>query len=94
MLVTYLPEVLCELSPGIRHDEDTVSVMDMTGNRHFLRVTKGFVNKVGDEYYLPIGVVKVDRQNARVLIEFPHEADSGANRLWIPFERVRQEEPA
>lgn len=95
MLVTYLPEVLCEVvAPGIRPDEENVAVMDMTGNRHFLRVGKGFVNSTEKGDYLPIGVVRVDRENEKVLIELPHEADSGANRLWIPFQRVRQEEPS
>lgn len=95
MIVTYLPEVQCEIDgPGIRDDEENVSVMDITGNRHFLRVSKGFVNSTDKGDFLPIGVVEVDRLNAKVLIELPHEADSGANRLWIPFQRVRQEEPS
>ena len=94
VLVTYLPEVLCDVSPGIRDDEVTVSVADMKGNKLFLQVGKGFVNSTDKGNYLPVGIVEVDRENARVLVELPHEADSGANRLWVPFQRVRQEDPS
>ena len=39
----------------------------------------------------PSGIINVDRRNRRVLIELPTEADSGANRMWIPFDSFRSE---
>jgi hypothetical protein len=42
------------------------------------------------EQYLPIGVVATDPDPAKkaVLIELPHEADSGVNRLWVPADNL------
>lgn len=40
--------------------------------------------------YLPIGVVAIDPDPAKkaVLIELPHETDSGVNRLWVRAEHI------
>ena len=34
-------------------------------------------------FYLTVGIVYWDPKTKAVLIELPHEADSGANRLWV-----------
>lgn len=88
--VTYLPEVLCEISvaEGIL-DTQVVGVPDVDGNRQFLRVSKGFVTQEGNKTYLPIGIVELDRRNRVALVELPVEADSGARRLWVPFDHFR-----
>ena len=44
------------------------------------------VNYYNQTPYLPVGIIQVDRVGCRVLIELPTEADSGVNRMWIPFE--------
>jgi len=45
------------------------------------------VNWEGDVPYLPVGIINIDRRNRRVLVELPTAADSGANRMWMPFEK-------
>lgn len=89
--VTYLPEVECEVLEGIRESEVTVGVADESGNRQYLTVDGEFVNREGDRAYLPVGIVRVDRANRRVLIELPRESDSGFSRLWVPFSSFRLE---
>jgi hypothetical protein len=87
----YYPEVECEATQSDLYDTEVVGVLDETENRHFLRVARGVVHREGDKAYLPIGIVQVDRSGGRVLIQLPYEADSGANRLWVPLDRFRSE---
>jgi hypothetical protein len=82
--------VLCEVSRGLRDSEATVGVPDVQGHRQFLRVEKRFLLYLGERAYLPIGIVYRDETHNRVLIELPHEADSGASRLWVPAANVSQ----
>jgi hypothetical protein len=76
-------EVLCQTSKGLRESEVTVAVQDVRGNHQFLRVENGFLTNEGGRHYLPVGLVGVDPGKGMALIELPHEADSGANRLWV-----------
>jgi hypothetical protein len=80
--------VLCDIAPGLRDEEISVAVRGTDGRRHFLRVDRDFVDEVDGRHYLPIGIVgRLPGQG--VLIELPHEADSGANRLWVREEQLR-----
>jgi len=85
-----MPLVLCEVKRGLREEEASVTVRDVTGRAQRLRVDKDFVVTHDHEQYLPIGVVAADPDPAKkaVLIELPHEADSGVNRLWVPAEHI------
>jgi hypothetical protein len=87
----YYPEVECEATPSDLYETEVVGILDETDNRHFFRVAKGVVHETGGKFYLPIGIVEVDQQRGRVLIQLPYEADSGANRLWLPLDRFRSE---
>lgn len=87
----YYPEVECEVTPSDLYDTVVVGVLDETENRHFLRVARGVIHRSNDQTYLPIGIVEVERRGGRVLIQLPYEADSGANRLWVPLDRFRSE---
>jgi hypothetical protein len=87
----YYPEVECETTPSDLYETEIVGVLDETGNRHYLRVAQGVVDRIEDKTYLPIGIVEVDRRGGRVLIQLPYEADSGASRLWVPLDRFRSE---
>ena len=89
--ITYLPEVECEAVPSDLLDTEIVGVADDSGKRQHLRVPKGFVVRVDGRTYLPIGIVRLDYEGKKALIELPTEADSGVNRLWLPFSSFRQE---
>jgi hypothetical protein len=79
-----MPELLCErVGPGMREDERTVAIRDIFGRREFLRVPYGFLTHEGDKYYVPVGVVHIDKEKQLVLIELPQEGECGSWRLWV-----------
>jgi len=88
--IQYFPEVECEVTPSSLFDTEVVGVPDETGNHHYLRVARGVVNRQDDKTYLPVGIVEVDAPRRRALVQLPYEADSGANRLWVPYVKFRQ----
>jgi hypothetical protein len=77
--------VVCdEIGPGMRPSERTVAVKDVYGRREFLRADADFLTPgTGGRHYITVGLVHVDPKSQAVLIELPHEAYSGANRLWV-----------
>lgn len=75
--------IFCEVTAGIRESERTVSVRDYSGRAQFLRVEQGFLRDINGRKCLPVGIVGRDDSKALALIELPHEADSGVNRLWV-----------
>ena len=88
---TYRPEVRCEISEGLTGSDITVCVWDVEGRDQYIHVLPSMVNCVSETPYLPVGVINVDYRNKRVLIELPIEADSGANRMWMPIDSFRVE---
>jgi hypothetical protein len=70
-------------SEGLRSSEVVASFVDIHGRKHFIRVERDFVEDRAGEFFLPVGVVHVDPKTKAVLIELPHEAETGANRLWV-----------
>ena len=82
-----MPYVECAISDGLRASEVTVEVRDVDDRPEFLRVHRDFVKEFENQHYLPIGIVGQDKDLA--LIELPHEADSGANRLWVDRSSLR-----
>src|SRR5262245_43587438 len=90
MEITYLPEVECviEVAEGLV-GTSVIYVPDEEGERHYLRVARSDVRRVGDKTYLRIGLVHLDYKGRRALVELQTEPDSGARRLWIPFARFR-----
>lgn len=82
--------VLCEVKPGLREEEASVAVRDVNGRAQWLRVDKDFVVMRDHAQYLPIGVVAThpDPEKKAILIELPHEADSGVNRLWVSADHI------
>jgi len=91
--ITYHPEVECIVAvPDGLFGTLVIGVPDEKGNKQSLRVPRGSLSQNNGKTYLPIGVVEVDYDRKRVLVELPHEADSGARRLWVPFRSFRPQE--
>jgi hypothetical protein len=86
---TYSPEIACQVRAGDADWEVVVTVEDEDGRKQHLSVSKGMVDSDKDRNWLGIGVVQIDYPRKRVLVELPVEADSGANRLWMPFSSFR-----
>jgi hypothetical protein len=79
-----MAEVLCEsVGPGMRESERAVTVRDVKGHGELILVEHDFLTVQGDKTYLPVGVCFIDKERDVVLVEFPHEAITGGNRLWV-----------
>lgn len=87
--------VLCdEVSEGLRPSEVTVAIRSHKGRREFLRVSASNLLDQGGRKFLAVGVVHVDPATRLHLIEFSHEADSGASRIWVPPTSIVSEQVA
>ena len=76
--------VLCEsVGRGMRDSERAVTVRDVRGHHEVMLVESDFLAVRGDKTYLPVGVVFIDKERDVVLVEFPHEAITGGNRIWV-----------
>ncbi len=79
-----MAQIRCEsVSEGLRASEALAIFRDYRGRRHFIRVERDFLSQIGGHFYLPVGVVGVDPRSRLILVELPHEAETGANRLWV-----------
>lgn len=83
--------VLCEsVTPGLRDSEVLATIRDFNGRRHSIRVERDFLSTLQGKEYLPIGIVHVDPKTKAVLIEFPHEPETGINRIWVKADQLDQ----
>lgn len=71
------------VTEGLRQSEVVANFIDFHNRTHSIRVERDFLVEQGDHIFLPVGIVHVDPKKQAVLIELPHEAETGANRLWI-----------
>ena len=79
-----MAKLRCEnVSDGLRDSEAIVRLRDYHQRQHFVRVERDFLSRKGNVVFLPVGVVHADPKTKAVLIELPHEAETGANRLWV-----------
>jgi hypothetical protein len=78
----------CIIQQGLRPTEVTAVVEDVDGRKVFLRVERDFIDESAGKTRLPVGIIHVDQAKGIVLIELPHEADSGISRLWVSPARM------
>jgi hypothetical protein len=91
--VTYMPEVECVvIVPNGIMDSQVVKVTDIDNLGHMLRVAKGSLVENDGQTYLPVGMVILDRDRRRALVELPEEADSGTRRVWMGLPRFRRQQ--
>jgi hypothetical protein len=76
--------ILCEkVSDGFRASEAIASLRDFGNRRHFIRVERDFLTELTRGSYLPVGIVSIDPKSKAILVELPHEAETGVNRIWV-----------
>jgi hypothetical protein len=80
-----MASVLCEVRPGSSDIVVSAGVRDIYNVPTYIWAPPDFIVRRNGQTYLPIGVVYKDRDKGVALIEFPHQADSGASRLWVPL---------
>ena len=76
------------ITEGLRQSEALASFTDYHGRTHSIRVERDFLASQTGQTFLPVGVVHVDPKKKAVLIELPHEAETGVNRLWVKEEQL------
>jgi hypothetical protein len=82
-------KILCEqVSPGLREADAILTFVDLHGRRHFLQIEKDILVRRNGSFYLPVGLVDRDARTGAFLVELPHEAETGVNRLWVGGEKV------
>jgi hypothetical protein len=87
--VKTMASILCErVAAGLRPSAVIAVFQDYRGKRHFFCCERDFLDNIGDNYYLPVGVVHIDPKTKAVLVELEHEAETGANRVWIRPENL------
>ncbi len=83
-----MASIICDqVTDGLRESEAVASFVDFHGRRHFIRVERDFL---AESNQLPVGVVHLDRKTKAVLVELPHEAETGANRVWIKQDQLNE----
>lgn len=84
-----MAQVRCDsVSEGLRPSEASVAIRDYDGQRHWIRVEFDFLSKIDGHWYLSMGLVGIDPRTKALLLEFPHEPDSGFNRIWVKPEML------
>lgn len=84
-----MAKIRCDqVNKGLRQSEVVASFVDFKGRRHFIRVERDFLAEQDGNFFLPVGVVHVDQKTKAVLVELPHEAETGANRLWVKQDQL------
>ena len=85
-----MTEVLCtRVSRGLRDADVIATLRDVHGRQHFFYVEKDFLTYENSHAYLPVAFIGRDPRTGFVLIELPHEAETGVNRLWVRGDDVR-----
>ena len=85
-----MASVLCEVTDGLRPSEATVKLTTFDGRPEFLPVDRGLLSSDGNGFYLSVPVIHINHEKKAALIGLPVEADSGAHRVWVHLEKLKQ----
>lgn len=89
-----MAQVLCEVSEGLRKSEATAKLTTYEGRPEFLPVDRGFLSEENGRTYLSVGLVHVSQEKKAALVALPVEADSGAHRVWVRLEHLKEQQGA
>jgi hypothetical protein len=85
-----MTELRCaRVSRGLREADAIATLRDVYGRQHFLQIEKDFLAHHDSSAYLPVAFVARDRTTGAILVELPHEAETGVNRLWVAADDLR-----
>lgn len=85
-----MAKVICEVSEGLRKAEATVKLVAFDGRPEFLPVDRGMLSTEGDKHFLSVSIIHISQEKKAALIALPVEADSGAHRVWVNLDRIKQ----
>jgi hypothetical protein len=87
-----MAQVLCEVSDGLRKSEATVKLITFDGRPEFLPVDRGLLSAEGDKHFLSVPIIHISPEKKAALIALPVEADSGAHRVRVHLDRIKQDQ--
>jgi hypothetical protein len=85
-----MAQVSCEVSEGLRKSEATVKLITFDGRPEFLPVDRGLLSTEGDQHFLSVPIIHISQEKRAALIALPVEADSGAHRVWVHLDQIKQ----
>lgn len=77
-----------DVAPGMRSADVILTLVDYHGRRHYLQIEHDLLLRQNGETYVAVGFVHKDAETGAVLVELPHEAETGVNRLWTTADRL------
>ena len=87
-----MAQVLCEVSEGLRESEATVKLTSYDDRPEYIPVDRGLLSKEGGRCYLSVGLIHISPEKKAALVSLPVEADSGAHRVWVKLDHLKQEQ--
>jgi hypothetical protein len=87
-----MAQVLCDVSEGLRSSEVTVKLTTYGGRTEFVPVDRGLLSVQGDKHFLSVGLVHINHEKKAALVSLPVEADSGAHRVWVGLDLLKQDQ--
>lgn len=84
-----MAEVICEISEGLRKSEATAHLMTFDGRSEFVPVDRGLISEEEGRHYLSVGLLHISHEKKAALVSLPVEADSGAHRIWVKLDQLR-----
>jgi hypothetical protein len=84
-----MAKIRCQVREGLRPTEAAVTLEAYDGRIESLPVDRDLLSQEAGTCYLPVRVVRIDHAKKAALVALPVEADSGANRLWVDLEALR-----
>jgi len=79
----------CDVTEGPRPGWKAVGVASIEGHTEHLTIEERFLVRQGKNYLLPVRLIGRDPRHKTALVQLPVEADSGANRVWVKAEVVK-----
>jgi hypothetical protein len=80
----------CEISEGPRPGYKVVGVKSVQGHTEYLSIEERFLARRNGDLLLPVWLIGRDQKNKTALVQLPYEADSGANRVWVNGDALRE----
>ena len=87
-----MTHLICEVAPGLRSSEATVTVRDYAGRSEYFPADRGILAQSDGKQLLPVRVIFQDERKNAALIELPNETDSGSSRIWVKLADLMLEE--
>jgi hypothetical protein len=79
----------CEATEGPRDGYKTIGVASIEGHNEYFSIEDRFLVHRGNDWLLPVQLIGRDRRYETVLVQLPVEADSGANRVWVKTDMLK-----